>query len=82
MKGYVVVWIILLGIVLISAFAMIITKPKNQESIEEVRLENRSGYVIQKIYITDSLGWTHEILTASSGSRGGVEMLELCKWKN
>lgn len=56
-------------------------QPKSDEEserIKEVMLDNESNYVYKKIYVTDHLGWTHEILTATSGNtNGGVEMLEL-----
>jgi len=56
-------------------------QPKSDEKpekIKEVILDNESQYVYEKIYVTDHLGWTHEILVATSGNtNGGVEMLEL-----
>jgi hypothetical protein len=54
------------------------TKQEKGDSINEVRLCTDSYYVYKKIYVTDHLGWTHEILVATSGNTmGGVEMLEL-----
>ena len=56
-------------------------QPKSDEKpekIKEVMLDTESNYVFKKIYVTDHLGWTHEILVATSGNTmGGVEMLEL-----
>ena len=52
------------------------------EKAKEVRVETRSNYVFKKIYVKDKLGYNHEILTASSGNTlGGVNMLELCVYK-
>ena len=50
--------------------------------IKEVTIENQSGYVFKKIYVVDKHGFTHEILTATSGNKnGGVSLLELCVYK-
>ena len=54
------------------------TKQEKGDSINEVRLCTDSYYVYKKIYVTDHLGWTHEILVATSGNTmGGVDMIEL-----
>jgi hypothetical protein len=53
-----------------------------KEKAKEVKVETRSNYVFKKIYVKDKRGFTHEILTASSGNTlGGVSMLELCVYK-
>jgi hypothetical protein len=47
-----------------------------------VKVETGSNYVFKKIYVKDKRGFTHEILTSSSGNTlGGVGMLELCVYK-
>jgi len=54
----------------------------NVERSKEVKVETGSNYVFKKIYVKDKKGFTHEILTSSSGNtRGGVGMLELCVYK-
>ena len=53
-----------------------------KEKAKEVEVETGSRYVFKKIYVKDKRGFTHEILTASSGNTsGGVSMLELCVYK-
>ena len=53
-----------------------------KENAKEVEVETGSRYVFKKIYVKDKRGFTHEILTASSGNTsGGVSMLELCVYK-
>jgi hypothetical protein len=58
---------------------------KNGDNVErsrEVKVETGSNYVFKKIYVKDKKGFTHEILTSSSGNNmGGVGMLELCVYK-
>jgi hypothetical protein len=54
----------------------------NVERSKEVMVETGSNYVFKKIYVKDKRGFTHEILTSSSGNTlGGVGMLELCVYK-
>jgi hypothetical protein len=54
----------------------------NVERSKEVMVETGSNYVFKKIYVKDKKGFTHEILTSSSGNTlGGVGMLELCVYK-
>ena len=53
-----------------------------KENAKEVEVETGSRYVFKKIYVKDKRGFTHEILTASSGNTsGGVSVLELCVYK-
>ena len=53
-----------------------------KEKAKEVEVETGSRYVFKKIYVKDKRGFTHEILTASSGNTsGGVSVLELCVYK-
>ena len=55
---------------------------EGREKAKEVKVETSSNYVFKKIYVKDKRGYTHEILTASSGNTlGGVSMLELCVYK-
>jgi hypothetical protein len=55
---------------------------ETREKAKEVKVETSSNYVFKKIYVKDKRGFTHEILTASSGNTlGGVSMLELCVYK-
>ena len=54
----------------------------NVERSKEIMVETGSNYVFKKIYVKDKRGFTHEILTSSSGNTlGGVGMLELCVYK-
>ena len=54
----------------------------NVERSKEVKVETGSNDIFKKIYVKDKRGFTHEILTASSGNTlGGVNMLELCVYK-
>ena len=53
-----------------------------KENAKEVEVETGSRYVFKKIYVKDKRGFTHEILTSSSGNTsGGGSMLELCVYK-
>ena len=58
---------------------------KNEDNVErsrEVKVETGGNYIFKKIYVKDKKGFTHEILTSSSGNTmGGVGMLELCVYK-
>lgn len=55
----------------------------NVERSKEIKVETGSNYVFKKIYVKDKKGFTHEILTSSSGNNmGGVGMLELCVYKS
>jgi hypothetical protein len=76
--GVVIVLLIALQVAILSC------KPGGEirEKMKEVKVETRSNYVFKKIYVKDKRGFTHEILTASSGNTlGGVGMLELCVYK-
>ena len=53
-----------------------------REKAKEVEVETSSNYVFKKIYVKDKRGYTHEILTATTGNTlGGISMLELCVYK-
>lgn len=55
---------------------------EGREKAKEVKVETSSNYVFKKIHVKDKRGYTHEILTATSGNTlGGVSMLELCVYK-
>ncbi len=55
---------------------------ETKEKAKEVKVEISSNYVFKKIYVKDKRGYTHEILTATTGNTlGGVSMLELCVYK-
>jgi hypothetical protein len=76
--GVVIVLLIALQVAILSC------KPggETREKAKEVKVETSSNYVFKKIYVKDKRGFTHEILTASSGNTlGGVSMLELCVYK-
>ena len=73
-------------VVLLIAFQVAILgcSPKGEarEKAKEVKVETSSNYVFKKIYVKDKRGYTHEILTATTGNTlGGVSMLELCIYK-
>jgi len=73
---------VLLVLGLFLSLAISCCPNKNVEKAKEVKVETGSNYVIKKIYVKDKRGFTHEILTASSGNTlGGVSMLELCVYK-
>lgn len=53
-----------------------------KDSLKIIEFEHNSSYNFKKIYVVDKRGFTHEILTATSGNtNGGVSMLELCVYK-
>ena len=53
-----------------------------KDSLKIIEFEHNSSYNFKKIYVKDKRGYTHEILTATSGNtNGGVSMLELCIYK-
>ena len=53
-----------------------------KDSLKIMEFEHNNSYNFKKIYVKDKRGFTHEILTASSGNTlGGVSMLELCVYK-
>lgn len=72
-------------LVIVLILPLLVGCAKNGDSVErskEVKVETGSNYVFKKIYVKDKRGFTHEILTSSSGSvLGGVSMLELCVYK-
>jgi flagellar basal body-associated protein FliL len=83
-KIAVIVVIVILALLIVLQVALLGCKPdgETKEKAKEVKIETRSNYVFKKIYVKDKLGYTHEILTASSGNTlGGVNMLELCVYK-
>jgi len=53
-----------------------------RDSLKIIEFEHNSSYNFKKIYVVDKRGFTHEILTATSGNtNGGVNLLELCVYK-
>ena len=83
MKTKIAVIVVLVLLVSLQV-ALLGCKPdkETKEKVKEVKIETRSNYVLKKIYVKDKRGYTHEILTASSGNTfGGVNMLELCVYK-
>ena len=83
MKTKIAVIVVLVLLVVLQA-AILGCSPNGEarEKAKEVKVETRSNYVLKKIYVKDKRGFTHEILTSSSGNTfGGVEMLELCVYK-
>jgi hypothetical protein len=76
--------IVVLALLVVFQVAILGCSPNGEikEKAKEVKVETRSNYVFKKIYVKDKRGFTHEILTASSGNTlGGVSMLELCVYK-
>jgi hypothetical protein len=76
--------IVVLALLVVLQVAILGCSPNGEigEKAKEVKVETRSNYVFKKIYVKDKRGFTHEILTASSGNTlGGVSMLELCVYK-
>ena len=81
MKTKVAVIVIFVLLVVLQV-AMFSPNGAIKEKAKEVEVETGSRYVLKKIYVKDKRGFTHEILTASSGNTsGGVSMLELCVYK-
>ena len=83
MKDKVIAGVMIILLVVLQV-ALLGCKPdgETKEKAKEVKVETRSNYIIKKIYVKDKRGYTHEILTASSGNTlGGVSMLELCVYK-
>ena len=75
---------VILVFVLLVVLQVAMCSPNGEikEKAKEVEVETGSRYVFKKIYVKDKRGFTHEILTASSGNTsGGVSMLELCVYK-
>ena len=75
---------VILVFVLLVVLQVAMCSPNGEikENAKEVEVETGSRYVFKKIYVKDKRGFTHEILTASSGNTsGGVSMLELCVYK-
>ena len=74
--------IVVLSLLVVLQVALLGCNGETKEKAKEVKIETRSNYVFKKIYVKDKRGYTHEILTASSGNTfGGVGMLELCVYK-
>lgn len=82
MKKIAVIVVLVLLVVLQVAILGCSPNGETKERSKEVKVETGSNYVFKKIYVKDKRGFTHEILTASSGNTlGGVSMLELCVYK-
>ena len=82
MKKIAVIVVLVLLVVLQVAILGCSPNGEAKERAKEVKVETSSNYVFKKIYVKDKRGFTHEILTASSGNTlGGVSMLELCVYK-
>ena len=74
--------IVVFVLLVVLQVAMCSPNGEIKENAKEVEVETGSRYVFKKIYVKDKRGFTHEILTASSGNTsGGVSMLELCVYK-
>ena len=74
--------IVVFVLLVVLQVAMCSPNGEIKEKAKEVEVETGSRYVFKKIYVKDKRGFTHEILTASSGNTsGGVSMLELCVYK-
>ena len=83
MKNKLIIGVVIALLVSIQA-AILGCSPNGEarEKAKEVMVETGSNYVFKKIYVKDKRGFTHEILTSSSGNTlGGVGMLELCVYK-
>ena len=53
-----------------------------KDSLKIIEFEHNNHYNFKKIYVKDKHGYTHEILTATSGNTdGGVSLLELCVYR-
>jgi hypothetical protein len=54
-----------------------------KDSLRVTEFKYNNSYNFMKIYVKDKRGFTHEILTATSGSTyGGVSLLELSVYKD
>ena len=54
-----------------------------KDSLEVMEFDHNGSYNFKKIYVKDKRGFTHEILTATSGNtNGGVSLLELSVYKD
>ena len=74
--------IVVFVLLVVLQVAMCSPNGEIKEKAKEVEVETGSRYVFKKIYVKDKRGFTHEILTASSGNTsGGVSILELCVYK-
>ena len=81
-KTWIIMMTVLLVLGLFLSLAISCCPNKNGDEAKEIKVETGSNYVFKKIYVKDKRGYTHEILTASSGNTlGGVSMLELCVYK-
>ena len=78
-------WLLIFPALLIgccSESGKVETKVEN-DSLWVTEFEYNSSYNFKKIYVVDHRGFTHEILTATSGSAsGGVSLLELSVYKD
>ena len=82
MKKIAVIVVLALLVVLQVAILGCSPNGETREKAKEVKVETSSNYVFKKIYVKDKRGFTHEILTATTGNTlGGVSMLELCVYK-
>ena len=76
--------IVVLALLVVLQVAILGCSPNGEarESAKEVKVETGGGNIFKKIYVKDKRGYTHEILTATTGNTlGGVSMLELCVYK-
>ena len=83
MKGKIVIGVVIVLLIVLQV-AILGCSPNGEtrEKAKEVKVETGGGNIFKKIYVKDKRGFTHEILTASSGNTlGGVSMLELCVYK-
>ena len=82
MKKTVIIVVLTLLVVLQVVILGCSPNGETREKAKEVKVETSSNYVFKKIYVKDKRGYTHEILTATTGNTlGGVSMLELCVYK-
>jgi uncharacterized lipoprotein YajG len=77
-------WLLILSALLIGCCnesGKVETKVEKDSWVMEFNPNN--SYNFKKIYVKDKRGFTHEILTATSGSTyGGVSLLELSVYKD
>ena len=60
--------IVVFVLLVVLQVAMCSPNGEIKEKAKEVEVETGSRYVFKKIYVKDKRGFTHEILTASSGN--------------
>jgi len=70
-KTWIIIMTVFLVLGLFLSLAILCCPNKNGEKAKEVKVETGSNYVFKKIYVKDKRGFTHEILTASSGNTLG-----------